>query len=766
MEAIKQKLKEALKIQNYQIYCEIFKELDNAELNRLSELYKIDPKLSREQICNKLVEILKGKIPEEKTLLEAIENNNLAAVKYHIEIGADVNANDGEALVQSLENGHMDIAEFLVENGADILIEDYLINVIEAGRLDIVKFLVEYGSDIRADNDAALITASERGDLGIVRFLVENGADIHVNGEYPLNINAANGDLDVIEYLVENGADIHARDDEALRNSASNGHLEVVKYLVGIGADIHARDDAALRFSAAKGHLEVVKYLAGLGADIHARDEAALRNSASNGHLEVVKYLVGIGADIHARGDPALANAIKNGHVDIAKYLRSKTGSDRDIKHKLKSMMDKRWNYEIQCDVFEGLDISEIKKLATAYGIDTTLSRTKICKILGDILEQKRAIYNKIIEDSQCSNETDIAGTEIKDIDFRRLVTLKQDNKYYCFDVDDAYQNAFVQDNKKNPYTNVPFEKSELDKIRTEYDKFLAIRGKKFDKDEYEINTSLNPLVTKLFGNIPYAADTKKLQNADRDFLELFMRILEMQNVYLDVTIRDDLKQTKIEFVQKLIRWIENNDYINVAEAWIHTIRIDAINRKSKEDTERYGRAYKYYSSAIEIYISLYGDDADYTNLEQLGIIGYLAREFFDMLDYKKQDEDNKLQRIFINEIDEQKLENADWKFLRLFREVLGRYDSYIDVSMRRGLAGAKVYLLQDLIAMVNEDTRSIITKVWDDVVIVDAINRHSKEDIERYRDDYGITDTTFVETYKRIYEDATDYSNLVKSGL
>jgi hypothetical protein len=65
------------------------------------------------------------------------------------------------------------------------------------------------------------------------------------------------------------------------------------------------------------------------------------------------------------------------------------------LKDKLKSIMDKRWDYEIQCDIFEGLSRPELRKIANAYGIDSNLTRLEICKALADILEQKRLLQKK-----------------------------------------------------------------------------------------------------------------------------------------------------------------------------------------------------------------------------------------------------------------------------------------------------------------------------------------------------------------------------------
>ena len=118
------------------------------------------------------------------------------------------------------------------------------------GYLETIKYLIDNGADIHANNDGALRWAAENGYLEIVKYLVDNGADLHAGDDYALRLAALNGYWEIVKYLVDNGADIHASDGCALRLAARNGHLEIVKYLIDNGADIHANGDCALNFAA------------------------------------------------------------------------------------------------------------------------------------------------------------------------------------------------------------------------------------------------------------------------------------------------------------------------------------------------------------------------------------------------------------------------------------------------------------------------------------------------------------------------------------
>ena len=58
----------------------------------------------------------------------------------------------------------------------------------ENGHLEVVRYLVEQGANIHANNDYAIRWASENGHLEVVRYLVEKGANIHANNDYAIQM--------------------------------------------------------------------------------------------------------------------------------------------------------------------------------------------------------------------------------------------------------------------------------------------------------------------------------------------------------------------------------------------------------------------------------------------------------------------------------------------------------------------------------------------------------------------------------------------------
>jgi hypothetical protein len=201
-------------------------------------------------------------------------------------IGEDFKVYDLNKDEHTISNRHFSIKMALVE-------------ACKLGDLESINELLDRGADIHANNDNALQWSAGCGYVEVVRLLLDRGANIHASNDQALRCSAENGHLEVVRLLLDRGANIHADNDEALRWSAyngDNGHLEVLRLLLDCGANIHANDDEALRISAGCGYVEVVRLLLDRGANIHASNDEVLRWSASSGDVEVVRLLLDRGA--------------------------------------------------------------------------------------------------------------------------------------------------------------------------------------------------------------------------------------------------------------------------------------------------------------------------------------------------------------------------------------------------------------------------------------------------------------------------------------
>lgn len=156
-----------------------------------------------------------------RNLLNAVTDNNVAAVKRWLAEGADPNgmteAGD-TALLIAATNGRADLVEALIAGGAKV--------------------------DLRRrgswDEETPLYAAAAHGFTSVVRLLIDaganpnvrrgaNGADVHA-----LYWAASKGDTGTVTLLLVNGATVEQRD---LFAAVAGGHLHVVQRLLQVGAD-------------------------------------------------------------------------------------------------------------------------------------------------------------------------------------------------------------------------------------------------------------------------------------------------------------------------------------------------------------------------------------------------------------------------------------------------------------------------------------------------------------------------------------------------
>ena len=58
--------------------------------------------------------------------------------------------------------------------------------------MEVIKYLLENGANIHADNDYALRISAEMGYLEVVKYLIEKGANIHAEDDESLIYSARN----------------------------------------------------------------------------------------------------------------------------------------------------------------------------------------------------------------------------------------------------------------------------------------------------------------------------------------------------------------------------------------------------------------------------------------------------------------------------------------------------------------------------------------------------------------------------------------------
>ena len=260
---------------------------------------------------------------EDQCFINACTAGNLDIAEFLIENEADIHAQDDEAFIQTCLTGYLQIVQFLIENEADIHAQEDqgFINACSSGILEVVEFLIENEADVHTQEDQGFINACSSGDLQIVKFLIENEADIHAQEDQGFIKACSNGNLELIKFLVENEADIHSQGDQGFINACHSGILEVVKFLIENEADVHAQNDGGFIHACYSGNLEVIEFLIENGVDIHTQEDQGFINACTSKNLELIKFLLKNGADIHAKEDQGFINTCSNGDLELIKFL-------------------------------------------------------------------------------------------------------------------------------------------------------------------------------------------------------------------------------------------------------------------------------------------------------------------------------------------------------------------------------------------------------------------------------------------------------------
>ncbi|MGV8125568.1 MAG: ankyrin repeat domain-containing protein [Candidatus Xenobiia bacterium LiM19] len=153
-------------------------------------------------------------------IFEAIEKNDLVAVKDFIARGANINARNNRSSTP------LHFAAFYSNS-------------------TMVELLAAHGAAIDAENNEGLTPlyfSVQEGKKKVVEFLLSKGAEINTkakNGWAPLHVSASKGHKAISEMLIARGADINARNDKgatALSLAEMARHREIVELLRRRGA--------------------------------------------------------------------------------------------------------------------------------------------------------------------------------------------------------------------------------------------------------------------------------------------------------------------------------------------------------------------------------------------------------------------------------------------------------------------------------------------------------------------------------------------------
>ena len=170
-----------------------------------------------------------------------------------------------------------------------------------------VRSLLSQGVDVneaQADGATPLAWAAHRDDLETADLLLAAKADVNAANEYgatPLSLACANGNAAMVEKLLNAGANPDASllsGETALMTAVHTGSLEVVNLLLAHNADVNQKEpqrgQTALMWAVAEKRSDITRALVEHGADLHARSKSGftpLLYAADRNNLDSARIL-------------------------------------------------------------------------------------------------------------------------------------------------------------------------------------------------------------------------------------------------------------------------------------------------------------------------------------------------------------------------------------------------------------------------------------------------------------------------------------------
>ena len=224
---------------------------------------------------------------------------------------------------------------------AALLAASPLVEAVRQQDVAAVRALVTSGADVNqpeGDGATALHWAVYDDSTDLVRVLLEAGASARAAndlGVTPLHLAAANGNTEILRLLLEKRANPNASAASGvtpLMEAARSGRVDAVRLLLAHGADVNARESArqqtALMWAVSRQHADIVSVLLENSADVRARTQArTVTAMLDRGPRRAVKTAMSDAHRIQAGGSTALLMAAQVGCLDCARLLLAK-GAD------------------------------------------------------------------------------------------------------------------------------------------------------------------------------------------------------------------------------------------------------------------------------------------------------------------------------------------------------------------------------------------------------------------------------------------------------
>ncbi|KAJ7989157.1 hypothetical protein DPEC_G00316600 [Dallia pectoralis] len=292
-----------------------------------------------------------------QTLFAFVEENNVSAIKAHLDKFKDVDSrseNGLTPLMVAAEQGSLEMIQELIRRGCNVNLDDVdcwtaLISAAKEGHVEVVRELLANNANLEHRDMggwSALMWASYKGRVEVATLLLEKGASPNITGQYnvyPIIWAAGRGHAEIVHQLILHGAKVNCSDKYGttpLIWAARKGYYDCVMHLLVNGADVDqegANSMTALIVAVRGGYTDVVKELLKRNPNVNMTDKdgnTALMIAAKEGYTEIVQDLLDAGTYVNIpdrSGETVLIGAVRGGHGDIVRSLLNKY-ADIDVR--------------------------------------------------------------------------------------------------------------------------------------------------------------------------------------------------------------------------------------------------------------------------------------------------------------------------------------------------------------------------------------------------------------------------------------------------
>ncbi|KAL9106123.1 MAG: hypothetical protein Q9227_008823 [Pyrenula ochraceoflavens] len=257
-----------------------------------------------------------------RTLITAIDEQNIEATRLLLEAGANANCRDQDGQTP-------------LEAAARSSQEPFVVHLLEGGAQ------LEYA--LFKNRPSPLAAAIQGSDENVIQLILQHLNysidDVYRGYGNLVQIAAGSGKMKILKAILDRGGNVDpllARAHKSpLQEAAEKGLTGIVEFLLAKGAQADGYSSpaglSALQLACLNGYEDVVKLLLASGASVNEFTSpieglTPLQSAAAGGHVNIAKILITEGADIHATASPcggltALQAAVKSGSRNMVDFI-------------------------------------------------------------------------------------------------------------------------------------------------------------------------------------------------------------------------------------------------------------------------------------------------------------------------------------------------------------------------------------------------------------------------------------------------------------